>query len=111
VLKVNYPGLPEFKGHAIAKAQMRGYGGMLSFELGRAAGDPPSFLQRLKTILPALSLGGVETIICCPAQTSHVRISAEERKRIGISDRLLRLSAGIENVTDLIADLEQALGN
>ncbi len=109
VSKVNYPGLPQFQGHAIAQGQMKAFGGMLSFELSPAAGDLPGFLRRLKTIIPAVSLGGVETLICCPAQTSHKKISEEERKRIGVSDRLLRLSVGIENVEDLIADLDQAL--
>lgn len=109
VRRVNYPGLPDFKGHQIAKSQMRGFGGMLSFELngnGRGAVD---FLKRLKLITPAVSLGGVETLISSPAQTSHSKISAEERKRIGVSDSLLRLSVGIENVDDLVEDLQKAL--
>jgi cystathionine beta-lyase len=109
VLKVNYPGLPDFKGHAIAAAQMSGFGGMLSFELKNTYGPSSAFLRRLKIITPAVSLGGVETLICCPAETSHQKISADERRRIGISDRLLRLSVGIENVRDLIEDLDQAL--
>jgi cystathionine beta-lyase len=88
---------------------MKGFGGMLSFELSAKAGEPSAFLRRLKTIIPAVSLGGVETLLCCPAETSHRKISAEERKRIGISGRLLRLSVGIENADDLIADLNQAL--
>lgn len=107
--RVNYPGLPTFKGHAIAKSQMSRFGGMLSFELKEDAGEPSAFLRRLKTITPAVSLGSVETIICCPAQTSHSKISSKERGRIGISNRLLRLSVGIENISDLIADLKQAL--
>jgi cystathionine beta-lyase/cystathionine gamma-synthase len=109
VRKVNYPGLPDFKGHTIAKAQMKGFGGMLSFELEREMVSASGFLRKLKIITPAVSLGGVETIICCPAQTSHKRISAEERKRIGISDSLLRLSVGIENAEDLIEDIDTAL--
>ncbi len=107
--RVNYPGLPTFKGHSIAKSQMSRFGGMLSFELKEDTGEPSAFLQRLKTITPAVSLGSVETIICCPAQTSHSKISSKERDRVGISDRLLRLSVGIEHVGDLIADLKQAL--
>jgi len=108
VRKVNYPGLPDFEGHAIARSQMSGFGGMLSFVLD---GSIPQrqFLRKLKLITPAVSLGGVETLICCPAETSHIRISAEERDRIGIPDSLLRLSVGIENVEDLIEDLEKAL--
>ncbi len=108
VRKVNYPGLPEFPGHVIAKSQMSRFGGMLSFELDGSAQSPAAFQKRLKIITPAVSLGGVETIICCPAVTSHSKISSEERKRIGISDSLLRLSVGIENVEDLIDDLANA---
>jgi cystathionine beta-lyase len=110
VRTVHYPGLPDFPGHGIARAQMSGFGGMLSFELNPGAGSPGAFLRRLKIITPAVSLGGVETLICCPAETSHSKISAEERKRIGISDSLLRLSVGIENVEDLMDDLARALG-
>jgi cystathionine beta-lyase/cystathionine gamma-synthase len=106
--KVNYPGLPDFEGYEIAKSQMKGFGGMLSFELKKAV-SPYNFLKRLEVITPAVSLGGVETIICSPAQTSHVKITAEERRRIGISDALLRLSVGIEHADDLIEDLQHAL--
>ncbi len=108
VRQVNYPGLPGFPGHTIARSQMRGFGAMLSFEL-KAAGGKDSFLRRLQLIRPAVSLGGVETIICAPAETSHAKISAEERRRIGVSDSLLRLSVGIEHIDDLIGDLAQAL--
>jgi cystathionine beta-lyase/cystathionine gamma-synthase len=66
-------------------------------------------LRRLKLIRPAVGLGGVESIICAPAETSHAKISREERHRIGITDALLRLSVGIENSDDLLADLSQAL--
>jgi cystathionine beta-lyase/cystathionine gamma-synthase len=109
VRKVNYPGLQDFKGYAIAKSQMSGFGGMLSFELEGNAASVNAFLKRLKVITPAVSLGGVETLICSPAQTSHSKISAEERKRIGIGDSLLRLSVGIENADDLIEDLQSTL--
>ncbi len=109
VRRVNYPGLPGFKGHLIAKSQMNGFGGMLSFELDGDGTNASAFLKRLKLITPAVSLGGVETLICSPAQTSHSKISAEERKRIGVSDSLLRLSVGIENVDDLLEDLQSAL--
>jgi cystathionine beta-lyase len=111
VRKVNYPGLPDFDGHMIAKSQMSGFGGMLSFELEGEAKDAIAFLKRLKLITPAVSLGGVETLICCPAQTSHSKISADERRRIGVSDSLIRLSVGIENPADLIEDLAKALKN
>ncbi len=109
VRKVNYPGLSDFPGHAIARSQMSGFGGMISFELNGTAESTTAFLRRLKIITPAVSLGGVETLICSPAKTSHSKISAEERKRIGITDSLLRLSVGIENVEDLIDDLSNAL--
>jgi cystathionine beta-lyase/cystathionine gamma-synthase len=108
VRRVNYPGLPDFKGHLIAKSQMSAFGGMMSFELDGDGKDAVSFLKRLKLVTPAVSLGGVETLICSPAQTSHSKISAEERRRIGVSDSLLRLSVGIENVDDLIEDLQDA---
>ena len=109
VRKVNYPGLPSFKGHETAKAQMMNFGAMLSFELDERRVQPKVFLHRLRMIRPAVSLGGVETIICAPSETSHAKISPEERRRIGISDNLLRLSVGIEHLDDLIDDLAQAL--
>lgn len=107
IQKVYYPGLESHPGHALAKKQMRGFGGMLAFELGGAA--PEAFLKNLKLIKPALSLGGVETIICSPATTSHQKISAAERAELGITDNTLRLSVGIEDPEDIIADIEQAL--
>jgi cystathionine beta-lyase len=91
---------------------MKGLGGMLSFEVNSARQDAVErFLDRLSVIQPALSLGGVESLICVPALTSHVKMSKAEREKIGISEGLLRLSVGIENKNDLIADLEQALNN
>ena len=108
VARVNYPGLPSHPGHGIAKGQMSGFGAMLSFELVDRV-DPDRFLHALKLIRPALSLGGVESTICAPATTSHVKVSAEVRKRLGIGDGLLRLSVGIEHADDLVADLSQAL--
>ena len=109
IFRVNYPGLPDSPGHEIAKSQMTGFGAMLSFELDERIVSTASFLRRLRIIRPAVSLGGVETLICAPAATSHAKISPEERRRIGISDSLLRLSVGIEDVDDLIADLDQAM--
>ena len=87
---------------------MTGFGGMLSFELDDGI-DPLRFLRSLRLVNCAISLGGVETIICSPATTSHQKITAAERAELGISDGLLRLSVGIEDVEDIIADLEQAL--
>jgi cystathionine beta-lyase len=104
---VFYPGLESHPGHTVAKKQMHGFGGMLAFELGGPA--PEAFLKSLKVITPALSLGGVETIICAPATTSHQKISAAERAELGITDNTLRLSVGIEDPDDLIADLDRAL--
>jgi cystathionine beta-lyase/cystathionine gamma-synthase len=108
VSRVFYPGLPSHPGHDVAKAQMSGFGGMLSFELAGAV-DTDRFLHALKLVKPALSLGGVESTICAPATTSHAKVSAEVRTRLGISDGLLRFSVGIEHVDDLVADLEQAM--
>ncbi len=109
VQQVNYPGLKSFSGYTVARSQMKGFGAMLSFELDAGKIDPIAFVRALTLIKPAVSLGGVESTICSPAVTSHEKLTAEERKRIGISDSLLRLSVGIEHVDDLIEDLEQAL--
>jgi cystathionine beta-lyase/cystathionine gamma-synthase len=105
--KVYYPGLPEHPGHEVAAEQMQGFGGMLAFELKE--GDSEQFMKKLHTILPAVSLGGVESLICSPAKTSHALLSKEEREKIGVTDGLLRLSVGIEEVGDIVADLEAAL--
>jgi cystathionine beta-lyase/cystathionine gamma-synthase len=82
---------------------------MLSFELDDTKVNADRFIRALRIIKPAVSLGGIESTICAPAVTSHAKISAEERKRIGISDSLLRLSVGIEQIDDLIGDIEQAM--
>jgi cystathionine beta-lyase len=110
VKKVYYPGLAGSPGHSLARSQMSGFGAMLSFELDTAVVSTDDYLRRLKLIRPAVSLGGIETTICSPAKTSHAKMSAEERKRIGVTDALLRLSVGIEHVDDLVGDLEQAMG-
>jgi cystathionine beta-lyase/cystathionine gamma-synthase len=109
VRKVNYPGLPAFEGYAIARKQMKNFGGMLSFEITPEVVSAQAFLRNLKLVTAAVSLGGVETLICCPAQTSHSKISSDERDRIGICDSLLRLSVGIEDADDLIEDLDNAM--
>ena len=109
--KVYYPGLENHPGHALARKQMSGFGGMLSFELGGHEAGSDRFLKKLKLITPALSLGGVETIICAPVTTSHEKMSDAERAALGITDNLLRLSVGIENTDDIIADIEGALSN
>jgi cystathionine beta-lyase len=110
ILRVNYPGLANFSGYEISKSQMEGFGAMLSFELDESKASATRFVQQIKLIKPAVSLGGVDTTICAPAVTSHAKMSAAERKRIGITDSLLRLSVGIEQVEDLIDDIEEALG-
>jgi cystathionine beta-lyase/cystathionine gamma-synthase len=110
VTKVYYPGLATHPGHALARMQMSGFGAMLSFEIDETVSNADAYLERLKLIRPAVSLGGIETTICAPAKTSHAKLSAEERKRIGVTGGLLRLSVGIEHADDLLADLGQAMG-
>ena len=107
VKQVNYPGLPGHMGHKIAAKQMSGFGGMLSFEV--KGQDGLAFQKRLKLIKPSMSLGGLESICSSPAHTSHRHLGPEGRKAEGISEELIRLSVGIEDVEDLKADLEQAL--
>ena len=109
VTQVHYPGLPDSPDHDIAKSQMDGFGAMLSFELDEGKVNASRFVRGLSLIRPAVSLGGIETTICSPAATSHSKISASERRRIGITDSLLRLSVGIEQVDDLLEDIAQAL--
>ncbi len=106
VKQVNYPGLKTHPQHDLALQQMSGFGGMLSFEL---KDDVPAenFLKDLKLIKDVLSLGGVETTILSPALTSHSLLTEQERLSQGISAQLLRLSCGIENIEDLIADFQQ----
>jgi cystathionine beta-lyase/cystathionine gamma-synthase len=111
VRRVNYPGLETHPGYAVARRQMWGFGGMLSFEVDERQVTCERFLRRLKLVTPALSLGGVETIICAPVATSHSKLTTAERAELGISDDLLRLSVGIEDAEDLVADLSQALSN
>jgi cystathionine beta-lyase len=109
IRNVYYPGLDTHPGFDVARKQMRDFGGMVSFELDNHKIDPQQFLRNLKMIRPALSLGGVETIICSPMTTSHAKISDEERLELGITESLLRLSVGIEDSDDIIADIEQAM--
>lgn len=109
VATVNYPGLPNHPGHDIAAKQMRGFGGMLSFSLGSDLDSVRTFLPRLRFAHRAANLGSVETIVGPPATTSHVECSAAEREALGIPEGLIRYSAGIEDLDDLLADLDQAL--
>lgn len=110
IKRVNYPGLTSHNGHKIAKNQMNGFGGMLSFEVDLLADETDRFLKKLKVIHSAISLGGVETIISSPSRTSHAKMTPQQRNEVGISDQLLRLSVGIEDVEDLKKDINQALG-
>lgn len=109
ILKVYYPGLEDHPQHELAKKQMRGFGGMISFELGSLE-KAGAFLKRVRLCALAESLGGVETIITHPASMTHAAIPPEERARIGVTDGLVRISVGIEDADDIIADLEQAFG-
>jgi cystathionine beta-lyase/cystathionine gamma-synthase len=108
VTAVHYPGLPSHPQHALAKVQMRGFGGLIAFEMGS--------LERARTVLNnvrlmalAESLGGVETLISHPASMTHGSVPPERRRQLGIGDDMIRVSVGIENIDDLREDLEQAL--
>jgi cystathionine gamma-lyase/cystathionine beta-lyase/cystathionine gamma-lyase/homocysteine desulfhydrase len=105
--KIYYPGLPNHPGHELAKKQMTGFGGMISFDLG-SLDRARTFLGRVKLCSLGESLGGVETLISHPATMTHASVPAEDRARMGITDGLVRISVGIEDVEDLIADLENA---
>jgi cystathionine beta-lyase/cystathionine gamma-synthase len=107
--KVYYPGLPDHPGHDVAKRQMSGFGGMIACDLG-SLDNARAFLERVKVFSLAESLGGVESLISHPATMTHASVPPEERARLGITDGLVRLSAGIEDLEDLIADLERAFG-
>src|SRR5262249_60444129 len=113
VAAVNYPGLWHHPQHDLARRQFgaRGYGAMISFEL--AEGGRPEvlrFMDRLRLVKAAPTLGDVTSLVLYPAMASHRSLTPEQRAALGISDRLVRLSVGIEDVADLRADLEQALG-
>jgi len=108
--KVNFPGLPSHPGHKIAKKQMRGFGAMVSFSLkGNLLNEASIVLKNTRIFACAESLGGVESLIGHPATMTHASIPKEEREKTGVVDSLIRLSVGIEDIGDLIADLQQAL--
>lgn len=110
VQKVYWPGLESHPNHDVAKAQMRDFGGMISFVLkGNELNDALEVISKLKIFALAESLGGVESLVGHPATMTHASIPKEEREKTGITDALIRLSVGIEDIEDLIADLEQAL--
>jgi cystathionine beta-lyase/cystathionine gamma-synthase len=110
VKHVYYPGLPSHPQHDLACRQMKGFGGMISIELGDL-GAARRFVERTKIFALAESLGGVESLIGHPASMTHASVPREMREKMGLTDSLVRLSVGIEDVEDLIADLDQALGD
>ena len=105
---VHYPGLKTHPDYELSNKQMKGFGGMLSFELS-SLDEAILFTRKIKLIKSAMSLGGVESTICSPSLTSHSKISRDEREKLGIFDGLLRFSVGIEDHNDIINDLKQAL--
>ncbi|MDB5239587.1 MAG: cystathionine gamma-lyase [Spirosoma sp.] len=111
VSQVHYPGLESHPGHELAKRQMRGFGGMLSFELsGDSMPEAVRVMESFNVFSLAESLGGVESLCTHPASMTHASIPKEERQKNGLKDTLIRLSVGIEDVDDLIQDLAQAIG-
>ena len=109
VKKVYYPGLKSHQNHKLAKKLLKGYGGMVSFEMDGGARAVKSFLRKVDVFSLAESLGGVDSLAEHPATMSHAAMPREFRQKVGITDDLIRLSIGLENVYDLIEDLEQAL--
>ncbi len=108
VKRVHYPGLPAHPQHALAKRQMHGYGGLISFELGTLEAAR-TLLNNVRLMALAESLGGVETLISHPASMTHASVPPERRRQIGLTDDMVRVSVGIEDVEDLRADLARAL--
>jgi len=109
VEKVYYPGLPAHPDYALAKRQMSGFGGMVSFQFKGIYADVDKVVRRFKVFALAESLGGVDSLVCHPASMTHGSIPKDIRESRGLTDTLLRLSVGIEDVDDILADLEQAL--
>ena len=111
VAKVYYPGLPDFPDYKLAQKQMIEYGGMVAFEVKGGVPAGAWLLNHLQVVTLAVSLGNTDTLISHPASMTHSHLSSEVRNRMGISDGLVRLSVGIEDVEDLIKDLDQALNS
>ena len=109
VARVNYPGLETHPRHERARKLFAGFGGVLSFELHGAAQRADDFMRRTTIAIIAPSLGGVHTLLTRPATTSHAGVSPDDRRRLGISDNLIRMSVGIEATEDILEDFEQAL--
>ncbi len=108
--RVHYPGLPSHPDHALARSFLSGFGGMVGLELKGGLRSAERMLRRLKLVAHAPSLGGVESLVSEPRLTSHRDLSPEQRAAIGIPDGFLRLSCGLEDADDIVADLEQAVG-
>src|SRR6266849_5480070 len=109
VEKVYYPGLPSHPDHELAKRQMSGFGGMVSFQFKGTYADVTQMVRRFRVFALAESLGGIESLVCHPASMTHGSIPKEIREARGLTDTLLRLSVGIEDIEDILSDLEQAL--
>jgi len=105
---IHYPGLKSHPQHELAKQQMRGFGGMISIELG-SLDNARKFTNSLKLFTLAESLGGVESLVCHPVSMTHGSIPKEQRERLGITEGLVRLSCGVEDSEDMMKDIEQAL--
>jgi len=110
VQKVYYPGLRHHPQYELAKRQMKNFGGMISFDLGSLAAAK-KVLKRVRLCALAESLGGVETLISHPATMTHASIPWEQRQHIGVTDGLVRISVGLEDIDDIIDDLKQALNS
>jgi cystathionine beta-lyase/cystathionine gamma-synthase len=109
VSRVYYPGLPDHPGHEIAARQMKGFGGMVSFEMKGGLEAVNKFLRAVKVFTLAESLGGMTSLAGHPVTQSHASMTKQQRERIGITEWLVRLSVGLENIDDLLEDLKQAL--
>ena len=110
VARVHYPGLGSHPDHLLARRQMKGFGGMIAFDLKGGLAAARRFCDRVRIFLLAASLGGVESLVILPIFSSHYNMSLEELKRVGVSPGTVRMSVGIEDVGDLIEDLEWGLG-
>jgi cystathionine gamma-synthase len=109
VRQVYFPGLADHPGHEIARKQMTGFGGMVSFELNGTTEEVTSFVSSRRFFTLGESLGGVKALLCHPASMTHASIPAEARAELGLSDTLIRLSPGCENSEDLVEDLLEGL--
>lgn len=107
--EVIYPGLKSHPQHEFAKKQMRGFGGMISFRIKGGKEQVSKFLKAVKVFTLAESLGGVESLVQCPAFMTHASVPEADRAKLGITDNLIRVSVGIESTDDLVADMNQAL--